>query len=99
MFRNMRGERVAHMINALRNEGVVVGDTDIIMLNAFVKGEVSGQDLLAHACQFCTLSSYQEWLKKSFESHVDKLKPRPSVEQIVTEVKNYIRYKHEENSA
>lgn len=99
MFKNMRGERVAHMIDALGNEGVVVDDNDMIMLDAFVKGKISGQDLLAHASQFCTLSSYQEWLKRSLENQVDKLKSPPTVEQIVTEVKNCIRYKHKEINA
>jgi hypothetical protein len=98
MFRNMRGQRVAQMLHALTSEGVTVDDSDMSILCAYLKGNVSGRDLLAHACQFSTLSSYQHWLYITSKTYGRNSNPSPSVEQIVGEVESFIRRKHLERS-
>lgn len=97
MFQNMRGQRVAHMLCAVANEGISVEKSDKAMLEAYVLGNVSGHDLLTHASQFKTLSSYEEWLNTSPNGRSgDKVSP-VSVEQIVDQVKAYITRKHRES--
>lgn len=94
MFGNLRGQRVAHMLAELDSQGIAIEQFDMIMLDAYVKQEVSGQDLLAHICQFSTLSSYQDWLVASFNRQAGDLKTPASVEQIVAQVDAYIRSKN-----
>jgi hypothetical protein len=98
MFRNMRGQRVAQMLHALTLEGITVDDSDISILFGYLKGNVSGHDLLAHACQFTTLSAYQDWLCMTLKTSGRKSTSSPSVEQIVGEVEAFIRRKHLERS-
>lgn len=93
----MRGRRVAHMLNAVIAEGIGIEHYDMTMINAYARGEVAGRDLLAHVCQFTTLTSYQEWLTTSFDKQGSGLNTTVSVEQIVAEVEAYIRRKHLKN--
>jgi hypothetical protein len=92
MFRNMCGQRVAQMLHVLSLEGITVDDGDISMLCSYMKGTVSGRDLLAHVYQFATLSSYQDWLSTTSRMHGGN--SSPTVEQIVAEVERFIRRKH-----
>jgi hypothetical protein len=92
MFRNMCGQRVAQMLHVLSLEGITVDDGDISMLCSYMKGTVSGRDLLAHVYQFATLSSYQDWLNTTSRIHGGN--SSPTVEQIVAEVERFIRRKH-----
>lgn len=85
------------MLNAVIAEGIRIDHRDMTMISAYARGEVSGQDLLAHVCQFTTLTSYQEWLKLSFDRHGGSLKASVSVEQIVAELEAFIRRKHLKN--
>ncbi len=98
MFRNMCGQRVAQMLEVLSLEGITVDDGDISMLCSYVKGTVSGHDLLAHAYQFATLSSYQDWLRTTSRVHGGDSDSSPTAEQIVAEVERFIRRKHLEFS-
>lgn len=94
MFRNLRGQRIAHMLAKLDSQGIAIEQLDMIMLDAYVKRKVSGKDLLAHVCHFGTLSSYQDWLVASFNRQVGDLNKPASVEQIVAQVDAYIRNKN-----
>ncbi|MGF6183763.1 hypothetical protein ABIB42_004821 [Massilia sp. UYP32] len=96
-FRHMRGRQVAHMLNGVTAEGIRIDHCDMTMINAYARGEVSGRDLLAHVCQFTTLTSYQEWLKTGFDRHGSSRKTSVSVEQNVAEVAAYIRRKYLKN--
>lgn len=81
------------MLNTVVAEGIRIEHYDMTMINAYARGEVSGRDLLAHVCQFTTLTLYQEWLTMSFDKHGSGLNTSVSVEQIVAEVEAYIRRK------
>lgn len=98
MFRYMRGQRIAQMIQTLASEGVTIDDSDRLMLCGYLKGNVSAQDLLAHACQFSTLSAYQEWLCMTSKRYCRNSSSSPSVEQVVREFEAFIRRKHLERS-
>ena len=97
-MQNLRGQRVAHMLNAISREGVAIDHDDIVILDGYVRGVISGRDLLAHACQFEDLSSYQEWLKGRCAAISGRLHSDVSVEQIVDEVEAFIRRKYLQHS-
>jgi hypothetical protein len=59
---NVREQQVAFLFERLRKEGARVEEQDRIILNTYVKGSLSGIDLLAHACQFAQVSSYRDWM-------------------------------------
>ena len=94
MFQNMSGQRVAQMLHVLSSEGIAVDDSDISMLCSYVKGAISAHDLLDHAHQFATLSSYQNWLSTTSKMHGGNSNSSPAVEQIIAEVEGFIRRKH-----
>jgi len=86
------------MLNTFIAEGIRIDRHDLTMIDAYVRGEVSGRDLLAHVCQFTTLTSYQEWLTMRVDRHASGLNTSVSVEQIVAEVEAGIRRKHLKNA-
>jgi len=94
MFQNMCGQPIARMLHVLSLEGIAVDDGDISMLCGYMKGTISGHDLLTHAYQFATLPSYQDWLSTSSRTHDGNSNSSPTVEQIVAEVERFIRRKH-----
>ena len=98
MFRNMCGQPMAQMLHVLSLEGITINDSDMSMLCSYMKGTVSGHDLLAHTCQFATLSSYQDWLNMTSRTDDGNLGSLATVEQIVAEVERFIRRKHLEFS-
>lgn len=93
MSQTLRGNLVAQMLTTVICQGIAVDHDDILMLDGYVKGNVSARDLLAHIRQFATLSEYQEWLFMSVERMIDDDKTPASVEKIVAEVEAYIRCK------
>ena len=97
-MQKLRGKRVAQMMNELEAEGVVISEADQAMLRAYVKGSVSGADLLAHAVQFCDLSSYQSWLCGNFGGSYPAMSSEVSIEQLVTEMASSLRHRSVETS-
>lgn len=98
-MQRLRGKRVAQMMIDLEAEGVAISVTDEAMLSAYVRGVVSGEDLLAHTAQFCDLSSYQKWLYSRFEGYYPSRSSAISVEQVVAEVALNLRHKSVETAA
>lgn len=98
MLQKLRGKRVAQMINELEAEGVVISEAVQAMLCAYVKGSVSGADLLAHAVQFCDLSSYQSWLSSNFGGAYPTMSSEVSIEQLVAEMASSLRHRSAETS-
>ena len=94
MFRTLCGQRAAKMLDVLIFEGVAVDDGDVSMLCSYIRGSISGQDLLAHVHQFATLSSYQDWLSTTSTMHSDNSNSVPSVEQVIAEFEQFIRRKY-----
>lgn len=92
-MQKLRGKRVAQMMNELEAEGVVISEADQAMLCAYVKGTVSGADLLAHAVQFCDLSSYQSWLCSNFEGAYSAMSSEVSIEQLMAEMASSLRHR------
>jgi len=97
-MQKLRGKRVAQMMNELEAEGVVISEADQAMLCAYVKGTVSGTDLLAHAVQFCDLSSYQSWLCGNFGGAYPTMSSEVSIEQLVAEMASSLRHRSAETS-
>ena len=90
----MRRRHVARIIQVLALDKIAVEQNDLVMLIAYVKGDVSGQDLLAHVHQFSSLMSYQDWLEIDAVKYADNTNSSPSVEKIVAEVEIFIRRKN-----
>lgn len=90
-MKELRGKRVAQMINDLEDEGIAVSASDEAMLRAYVRGTISGPDLLTHATQFDDLSSYQDWLHSRLSDASQANASEVSVEQLVREVEIGLR--------
>jgi len=97
-MQKLRGKRVAQMVNELEAEGVVISEADQAMLCAYVKGTVSGADLLAHAIQFCDLSSYQSWLCSNFGGGYPAMSSEVPIEQLIAEMASSLRHRSVETS-
>jgi hypothetical protein len=97
-MQKLRGKRVAQMMNELEAEGVIISEADQAMLCAYVKGAVSGADLLAHAVQFRDLSSYQRWLCSNFGGTYPAMSSEVSIEQLLAEMASSLRYRSVESS-
>lgn len=96
-MKELRGKRVARMINGLEEGGVVVSASDEAMLRAYVRGTISGRDLLAQVAQFSDLSSYQDWLRGRVDESRQADAIEVSVEQLVREVESGLRRKSAQN--
>jgi len=94
-MQSLRGKRVAQTINSLEEEGIVVSESDEAMLRAYVRGTISGQDLLAHVAQFSDLSSYQDWLHGRLGESRLANATEVSVEQLVRELEIRFRRRNQ----
>lgn len=65
---SVRARRVAETIRNLAAEGLQVDPTDMLMLEAYIRGTVTSIDMLTHARQFTTADEYHDWLLEQGDS-------------------------------
>lgn len=90
----LRGKYIADLLNGLEGIGIFVDEFDETMISAYVRGDVSERDLLAHVCQFQDLTSYQLWLQQELLPDSQRRRSPTSVEQLVHEISVHLRRKY-----
>lgn len=88
-----RERHVAQMIASLQLEGLAPDESDQLMLQAYVYGEVTIEDLLAHARQFATLAAYEEWQRTNTQNLIDNPQRCISAKQVMNEIQALIKRK------
>jgi len=94
MYGRVRARRAAETIRNLAVEGLQVDHVDMLMLKAYIRGAVTGIDMLNHVLQFTTADEYYDWLLEHQETHADVSRSRVSVEQVLREFENYVKRRH-----
>jgi hypothetical protein len=90
----LRGKYVAKLIKTLEDEGAIIDIKDEAMLVAYVRGDASDTDLIAHFSQFQNLSDYQKWLQLVCDRNAESKRSSISVEQVIREVSAHLHRKY-----
>ena len=88
-----RERHVAQMIASSLLEGLAPDESDQVMLQAYVNGEVTIESLLAHARQFATLAAYEEWRRANAQNLIDNPQRCISTKQVMNEMQALIKRK------
>lgn len=94
---NVREQQVTFLFERLREEGSHLDERDRIILNTYVRGSISGVDMLAHACQFPDVTSYRNWML-SGNTWIGQKCRFLSVEQVLEEFYRLIKIRSLESS-
>jgi len=90
-----RERHVAQMLASSRLEGIEPDETDQLLLQGYVKGTVSLEDLLTHARQFATAAAYDEWLRAHVQTAIDGPRTSISHDQVMAEMRALIKRKRQ----
>lgn len=93
MYSSFREQHVQIMIDDLEVEGLQIGQSDRLMLKAYIDETISGTDLLAQAYQFKTMGDYHDWWFSQQESLVGTPGLNISVEYVLSKFRDSIRSK------
>jgi hypothetical protein len=92
-----RKKYVIQMLAISSLEGIEPDEVDQLLLEAYIEGRVSLDQLLAHASQFATSAAYDEW--KSTQVHI-LFQPQhansPTI-QVMTEMRASMKRKYQKN--
>lgn len=81
------------MLTNSRLEGLEPDETHQQLLQKYIEGTASLDDLLAYAGQFAAAAAYDEWLRSKVQAALDD--PRPSIphDQVMAEMRALIERK------
>lgn len=88
-----RGHRGAEAVKDLIFDGFQISHEDMLMLEGYIRGTISGVDMLTYAHQFTTADAYRDWLIAHRKTESDVLTSNVSVEEVLREFQNYIKRK------
>jgi hypothetical protein len=88
-----RERHVAQMIASSQLEGLAPDKSDQVMLQAYIDGVVTIEDLLAHASQFATLAAYEKWQRINAQNLIDNPQRCTSTKQVMNEMQALIKRK------
>ena len=88
-----RERHVAQMLASSRLEGLEPDEAHQLLLQDYIEGKASLDDLLTHAGQFAAAAAYDEWFRAHVQSAIDD--PRPSIphDQVMAEMRALIERK------